>query len=509
MRNAHPDLLLIELPTFPKGTIALSLFAVAASLKNHFNVRYVDVNLHEPDLFLAELGKHLGSPSVAGLKVSAQNFSFAKKLSAKIREVSPQTKLLWGGEFPTLLQDECLPHCDTLVTGQIESIARQLSHDFSNDSLQKVYHGKTPASLEFSWAPDFSIAPNIGDYFNFMGLPLETSRGCVQKCVFCMVHVMQKGYILKSQEQIDKELEGYKRRFVNVIDYNIGVDAEHVIKVADAMKRADVAGWMAEMCLESLDNDEMLKAMQESGCRMIYCGLESIDEISLLSVNKANTNHIENYERIIRKVQGYGIQIAAGVILGIKGTNEYTFEKTYRFFHRMGIIYTKLTFLTYNPGTKVNSSMEKMGEYPTRQYEYFDGNHLSYVPKDVSKEVVYKGADWYIRKFYHPLNIFFRSFNVKLGFWSRIEYILFSYCFGEVYRQWLKERIFYDEAGFNRLLMRPHKKSLAIKLSEKILARIRQSKNSSTQNTSAAETTDADKIPDKLRVAHVHPQKKF
>ena len=44
------------------------------------------------------------------------------------------------------------------------------------------------------------------------------------------------------------------------------------------MKKAGVNGWMAEMCLESLDNDEMLGFMRDSGCRIIYCGLESIDE---------------------------------------------------------------------------------------------------------------------------------------------------------------------------------------------------------------------------------------
>lgn len=61
-----------------------------------------------------------------------------------------------------------------------------------------------------------------------------------------------------------------------------------------------------------------------------------------------NTNHVENYERIIRKAQKYGIQVASGFILGINGMNENTFKESLNFFHRMGIIYVKLTFLTYN-----------------------------------------------------------------------------------------------------------------------------------------------------------------
>ncbi|HXH18633.1 MAG TPA: B12-binding domain-containing radical SAM protein, partial [Chitinophagales bacterium] len=398
---------------------------------------------------------------------------FAKRLSQRIREASPAAKILWGGEFPTLLPKTCLPFCDTIVTGQMEPVVNQLTADILNGGVKEIYHGYTPRNLELRWSPDFSVIENIDDYFGFMGLPFETSRGCVQKCVFCLVHVMQKGYVLKSEEQIEKELEPYRGRFVNVIDYNIGVDYHHVVKVSRALKRAGVSGWMAEMCLESLDNDEMLEVMRDSGCRIIYCGLESLDEIALRSVNKANTNHVENYERIIRKVQTYGIQIATGLILGLKGMNENTFRKTYDFFNRMGIIYTKLTFITYNPGTKVYSSMEKVGDYLTTDYEYFDGNHLTFVPKGVSKEEVYKGTEWFIRQFYHPFNILQRSFNTKMNWRQRLEYILFSYCYGEVYRQWLRERIFMNERGFQILLMKPHRKKLNIKIAEKLLSWVR------------------------------------
>jgi len=468
------ELVLIDLPTFPKGTISLSLFAVAAALKEHFEVRYLDINLHEPDQFLDDLRTHVGAPAIAGLKVSAQNFPYARKLSQKIREVAPATKILWGGEFPTLMKQECLAWCDSLVTGHIEPVAAQLSHDLRNGGLQQIYHGHSPESLEFAWQPDFGLISRPDNYFRFMGLPLETSRGCVQKCVFCMVHVMQKKYVLKSPAQLERELKSYKGKFVNIVDYNFGVEPQHVISVARAMKKARVAGWMAEMCLESLDNDAMLEAMSDSGCRMIYCGLESIDEEALRSVNKANTNYVENYERIIRKVQAHGIQIATGMILGLKGMDEKVIKATYDFFHRMGIIYTKLTFLTYNPGTKVHYSMRKTGDYTTTEYQFYDGNHLTYLPAGVSKEAMYKGAEWFIRKFYHPWNILVRAFNPRMGFSRRLEYVFFSYCYGEAYRQWLREKIFYDETGFTTLLMKPIRKNIKMKIAETLLTWLRK-----------------------------------
>ncbi len=469
MKKTLPEILLIDLPTFPKGTLSLSLFAVGAALKNNFSIRYLDINLQHPDEVLKDLEKLLGETAIVGIKVSSQNFQIAKELSARIKECAPKIKVLWGGEFPTLLPDECLPFCDTLVSGQIEPIAGLLSKDYFNGGLKKTYQGNTPENLEFDWKPDFSIQKRLDAYYSFMGLPLETSRGCTQKCVFCLVHVMQKNYVLKSAEQLDKELPAYRGKFVNIIDYNIGVEPEHVIKVSNALKKRGVAGWMGEMCIESLDNDAMLAAMRDSGCRMIYCGLESIDETALRSVNKANTNHIENYERIIRKAQSYGIQIGAGIILGLKGTDENTFKNTYHFFQRMGIIYAKLTFLTYNPGTKVFSSMKRTGDYSTYEFEYYDGNHLTFIPKGLSKDVVYKDTAWFIRKFYHPWNIVLRSFNSKMSFLTRLEFILFSYCYGETYRQWLQKNVFDDEKGFTELLLAPFQKTRAIRIAEALL----------------------------------------
>jgi len=471
----HPKILLVDLPTFPKGTIALSLFAVAGALKKRFEVKYLDVNLKDPQHILNHLQREVDSPALVGLKVSSQNFPFAKTLSTKIREALPDAKILWGGEFPTLMPDECLAYCDTVVAGQFEPVAEMLGSDLLNGGMKKVYRAPAPESIDFDWDPDFTVIHDPDDYFSFMGFPMETSRGCVQKCVFCMVHVMQKKYVLKSQGQIERELKAYKGKFLNIVDYNIGVDHQHVIRVSNAIKKAGVAGWMAEMCLESLDNDQMLEAMRDSGCRMIYCGLESIDEDALRTVNKANTNHVENYERIIRKVQSYGIQIGTGLILGLSGMNKKTLMNTYDFFHRLGIIYTKLTFLTYNPGTKVHSSMKKVGSYVTDEYEYLDGNHLSFIPAGVVADEVHRGAEWYIRNFYSFRKIIARSFNTRLTFLRRLEFILFSYCYGETYRKWLAEDIFRNEAGFRRLLMNPLRKSIKIRIAEKILIWLRRS----------------------------------
>ena len=469
MNKESESIILIDLPTFPKGVISLSLLAVAGSLSKNYSVKIVDLNLSPP----AEYNPSGGNVVMFGLKVSSQNFNQAISLSKKIRVANPNTKIVWGGELPTLLPDKCLEHADTIFGGLFEPVADTFIEDLKSGNLKRKYFGENNAEQIFS-KPDFSMLSAPEKYYRFMGYPLETSRGCTEKCIFCMVHTMQKrNYNLSNIEQLKSIIHQYKGKFINVVDYNFGVVVPHVTAVSKVIKESGALGWMAEMCIELLDNDELLTALRDSRCKMIYCGLESIDQQSLNSVHKMNTNHIENYERIIRKVQSYGIQIAAGVILGLEGTHKNTFEDLFNFYHRMGIIYAKLTFLTYNPGTKVHEYVRKKGSYITEEIPAYDGNQLTYLPNDVDADYVASGAKKFIQQYYSVIGIVSRSFNTELNVWGRIEYILFALSYRKVYLEWLKYDTLRKPENIQELIEKPFSKSVTTNLIEKILDWVR------------------------------------
>jgi radical SAM superfamily enzyme YgiQ (UPF0313 family) len=466
---------LIDLPTFPKGVIALSLYAVAACFKPHYSVTVIDLNLDElPNSVIANQQNML-----FGFKVSAQSFNHAKQLTQKIKGCNPNAKVLWGGELPTLLPDECLKHAHAVVSGLFESVADEFIADLKNNHLKTHYTGANIAAQPFV-VPDFSLLKQPERYYSFMGLPLETSRGCTENCIFCMVHQMQKkNYNLKPIEHLRHFIKTYEGSFINVIDYNFGVNEAHVVEVARLIQNSGAIGWMAEMCIELLDNDNVLKALSESKCKIIYCGLESIDQYALNSVHKMNTNHIENYERIIRKAQSYGVQVAAGIILGIEGTHENTFEELYKFYQRIGIIYAKLTFLTYNPGTKVYEHEKKKGVYITDTFESYDGNRLTFKADGVDTHYVAQGTKRFIKKYYSLSGIVSRSFNTRLNFWQRCEFVLFNLCYRQVYLQWLAYNTLQQPQNLQLLIKQRFTKSTTVAIAEKLLHWVRR-KHSNT-----------------------------
>lgn len=124
MAQPLSSILLIELPTFPKGTVALSLYAVAAALGDTHPVVVLDLNTRKlSDSLIPHKGT---SPLFIGLKVSAQNFHLGIEISRELSLHFPSTPIVWGGEYPTLEPEKCLQYCNTVVRGSFESIAKEL-----------------------------------------------------------------------------------------------------------------------------------------------------------------------------------------------------------------------------------------------------------------------------------------------------------------------------------------------------------------------------------------------
>lgn len=471
--DTKPIIHLIELPTFPKGVLSLGIPAVSSTLSDQFDVTVIDMNMLGVTCLKYD-DKDLQNSFFIGLKVSSQNYSIAKSITTQIRKNLPGIPIVWGGEYPTLLPEDAIIHADIAVSGAFEPIAAIMIADLKNKVSGKIYDGRNTLNTKVIKVTNVNVMGNTDSYYQFMGVPIETSKGCDKKCTFCMVHTMQPTYENVESIKLKKELEIYEEKFVNVVDYNIGVNREHFINVAKLFEESKVLGWMAETCIESLDDDGLLKALSESRCKMIYCGLESIDEDSLKSINKSKTNQIENYERIIRKVQSYGIQVAAGIILGMEGTNKDTFKRTYEQFNKWGIIYTKLTFLTYNPGTKVKTSMLNKGRYLTEEIDMYDGNHLTFIANGVDEKLVYEGAREFICNFYNFSSIVKRSGISNLKGWNRLEFILFNLCYRNVYAEWIKNSIFNNEKAFYSLLIKPFKKSILMNLFDRMLTYARK-----------------------------------
>lgn len=469
--------LLIDLPVFPKGVVSLGLPVLAAHLKEHAEVEILDLNHYDWNSF--DVRSQIDGVDVIGMKVSAQSYHHAKELTERLKTQSPQIIIMWGGELPSLLPDLCLEFADTIVKKRIEACVDEFVADLKRGSLKRVYEGGTDFNGKHV-VPSLSFARNNSSYFSFMGLPMETSVGCDRYCRFCMVHTMQPGIKYRPTSHIEEDLVELKGQFVNVVDYNIGMSKEHLLDLCKRLERSEILGWMGEMCLESLEDDEILEALSRSRCKMIYCGLESLSEEGLKSVNKHRTNHPDNYKRIIGKVQSYGLNVASGFIIGLEGTTSETFDQMMDFYNEVGIEYVKMTFLTYNPGSYFYEAMKRSGSYLTDDIAKFDGNHLTYLAHGIDDQRLYDSAKRFISEFYSLPAIIRRSHKAHRDRYRRMEFIYFNLCYRHTYLNWLKHDVLNSETnGVRELMDKQFVKPSYLKTSERLLhsVRIKQMNN--------------------------------
>jgi len=472
MDPRRKNILLIDPPTFPRGVLSLSLPTVAACLRAEYEVRILDLNFVAEEDYRTVLERYR-KPALCGLKVSAQNLPFARELTVLIRDVHPGVKVIWGGEFPTLMPEECLKSADSVVCGRFEPHAKAVLQGLEKGDLKRVYCSGAPAEFNGTPAPALDLVENPEDYLQFMGSPLESSLGCGEACTFCMVHTMQKRTDYRYPARLADDLRANPRDFVNVIDYNIGSSKKHLLELAGALERTSISGWMGETCIENLDDEEVLEALRRSRCRAIYCGLESLSPASLKTVNKTQ-NDVSSYKQIIRKAQDHGVEIATGYILGLEGTTRDSFSEFADFCDRIGILYLKLTYLTFNPGAKVHKAMKSKGRYLTEAISDFDGHHLTFLPEGLDGDMIFEGARELIERIYSLGSLWRRSRHLSGSAARRAEFMLFSYCYGQVYRQWLDFGILSPSGGrFDELMRGPMRKDFSLAAAEKALSFLR------------------------------------
>jgi radical SAM superfamily enzyme YgiQ (UPF0313 family) len=460
--------LLADLPTFPRGLVSLSLPVVAACLRPRFECRLLDLNFTARDEWASLLA---GSAplDMIGFKVSAQGLPAAREATAAARRAVPGARIVWGGELPTLLPEACLAHADAVVRGRFEPVAREFADDLDRGDLRRIYEAPMGATFETP-VPALDLISFPGRYLSFMGAPLETSHGCVHGCTFCMVHSVQPQVLLTPAGRVERDLAAHPREFVHVVDYNLANDREHLIAVAAALGRSPATGWMAELCLENLDDARTLEALSRSRCRAVYCGLESVSTAALKTVAKRQ-NRTADYLRVIRLAQQAGVEVASGYIVGLEGSDPAAFAD---FCDEAGILYLKLTTLTFNPGTKVRAAMAAQGTFLSEAPEVHDGVRVSFLPRGATREGLLEEARALIKHFYSPASLWRRSRHIANPA-RRAEFVLFSRLYGEVYREWLKADLLDPDGGaLDDLLSRPWAKGAGTAACETALGLLRR-----------------------------------
>jgi len=356
-------------------------------------------------------------------------------IAKKFKELGKTVVL--GGYMVSLMPEEAQKYCDALVIGDAEESWPELLKDYEEGKLKKLYQRKLKALKTPLPKYELLLNKKIGNF-----LPVQAGRGCPKACSFCSVYCLYRGQYLKREiPEVIRDIKRVKelgfKQFL-LLDDNIFSNREYALNLCAEIKKLKMK-WMTQCSIDIASDEELLKAIAESGCYVLSFGLESISKESLRSMNKAWAKP-ENYARQIKIIRQHGIDISTEMVVGADGDTLESIKNTAKFISDNHIAVPHFYILTPIPGTKYFEEMQKAKRiYNTDIYSY-NGCEAVHIPKNMTPEELTKAYWDLYNEVYSIKNIVKRTLLTKT-FLSRPANALFYFGVNLYYRSQIKNGI--------------------------------------------------------------------
>jgi len=392
--NSSPkDALKIFQPFLPIFVPVGIGFLLSALEEKGVNALYVDEQV-EDDTFgkIKELVKGREKPYIFGFSVLTAAFKSSIVLSKKLKDLYPDSIVVFGGTHPTANPDEVLSydHIDIVVRGEGECILpdlyKCLKAKASYEHIQSISYRKDGKVTHNNKAP---ILKNLDEYPAFpyhrfvhekkydLGF-IVSSRGCPYECIFCSNRVTtNKAYRYRSAESVLNELEllssKYKQKYVLFLDDNFLVNKERISVLAEGIKARGLDKKMSFNFQARGDNVnyELLKILYDANFKSIFFGIETASNRLLKIVKKGET--IEEIIDAVKMSKKIGFHVSATFIYGLPTETHKDRVSSMDLSRDLDIDMVRFNNATPYPGTELYEIAKKENKlYVQGLYENFN-----------------------------------------------------------------------------------------------------------------------------------------
>jgi radical SAM superfamily enzyme YgiQ (UPF0313 family) len=339
----------------------LSLMVLAGLTPPEWEISLIDENLGVPDYAL------MPRPDLVGVTAFTSQASRAYEVAAYFRSLD--VPVVMGGIHATMCVGEVMDRVDSVVTGEAESIWRQILDDAWQGSLKRRYDGG------FAEIEDVPLARhdllNSGYAFG----AIQTTRGCPLNCTFCSVTAFNGArYRLRPIPDVVREFRLIREKRVLVVDDNlIGTRPEHISRAKDlfrAMAQANLRKeWVAQATINFADDEELLSLAAQAGCRGVFIGFESLSPEGLREIGKKfNLLRDRDFRTSVRRIQRHQILVVGSFIIGLDIDEPGIGTRIAEVASRYGVDNLNTLFLTPLPGTRLWDQMKSEDRIPLDRF---------------------------------------------------------------------------------------------------------------------------------------------
>ena len=378
----------------------LSVLTLAASTPEGIEVSIIDENLERIDFET--------DADLVGITVMTPQSTRAYEIADEFQ--SKGKKVVLGGFHVSHLPEEALSHADAVVIGEADRIWKEVIKDFQGLRLKNIYKDDEPVSISEVKIPRRDLVKGKGYLFTNT---IQTTRGCPFECEFCSVSsFFGRSYRTRPIPFVMEELTRLRQEsvFLFLVDDNLVGNRSYAKTLFQEMASLKFK-WASHAPLNFANDEELLKLASESGCMALFVGFESLTRDNLSIMGKKTNVGISPVEAV-KKFHNQGIGILGSFILGYDHDTPDTPEEILDFCHRTKIDGGLFPILTPYPGTVLRERLKKEGRILTDQWDLYDMEHVTYVPKGMSPEKLQEGFEWLNSSFLSWWSIFRRLFKM-------------------------------------------------------------------------------------------------
>lgn len=216
------------------------------------------------------------------------------------------------------------------IRGEAHFVLGEAEGDEFRDAFERMLSSPEPIVLDLRGeSPNVNESPlpryDLLRMNQYLHMAIQLSRGCPFMCEFCDIpELFGRVPRYKSEEKVISELDelyrrGWRGDVFWVDDNFIGnkKSAKELLPVIAEWQKAHGKPFhfYTQTSINLAGDDELLAAMVRAGFYSVFLGIETPIEASLLETHKVQNVKVDLLESI-RKIQGVGMEVMAGFIIG-------------------------------------------------------------------------------------------------------------------------------------------------------------------------------------------------